>query len=1462
MSILILASFVLGYDALSISYRSRSLSDEQLAPDASPSVFVAVSSFRSNFNRRVAIRRGWSSDLQERVTLRFAICAGDDLVHRGLDLEIARHGDLMLLGCEEGDKPTQQTRKLLLAMREYSTNHARMQFFMKIEDDTFVPWKRLLSFLEKQTDPALAFMGVPVPAGRQVNRDSASRWYQPCEVYPNETYPTYMSRIGYLIGADVVQHIVEGGVADRLILSNEDQAVGVWVDKVASSGLGVSYIALPYGAGYNFNWGETGEMGKWEQYPYLLHHGLHPEILSCLAWHDAEERDDSAVATCLPRALFVAAFSARGNLDRRLSMRHHWGNADKASGRINGKFALCDATDDLSPKIRDEAVRYGDILLLDCDEGTGAMQLTRKLFLAMRAAADDSHMVSFMKIEDDTFVPWRRFLSFAASQTDLARSFMGIPVPAGMLVNRDRGSQWYQCEDMYPNSTYPIYMDRTGYLIGGDVVRNIIANGIAEKMILSTEDQAAGVWVDKVASQGIPISYMTLPNRQGTDITDQAFCGSWAEYPYLLHHALPLAHIYCLARMDAEAQLNESMVPCFSGSAPCSYGSIFVAVFSARGNGHRRVDMRRQLAHAGIMGTRIEVNAKFALCAADDALGGEVAGEAAKYGDILLLACEEGIGRQLTTKLLLAMRTAAIGPGRLLAFVKVEDDTFIPWRRFVDFAYEHPALKYSFMGTQMSAGKPVNRDPDSPYYQPEDTYPNKTYPVYMERIGYLIGGDLLRKILDWGIADGMLLTNEDQAAGVWVDRAAARGAPVSYIALPSRHGYDAGDKELQGTWAEYTYMMHHAVKPKFAACLASVDKQGSIDQSVAPCFKDSLFVAVFSARGNRARRTASRELLQGALSAEDISSGFVLCDAEDEYVQDVQAENDTFHDLIILDCVEGYNQTLLTTKAIKTMQHYLAKETERDYLFKVDDDTFVAWARLRELLAVQASSAYAYMGLRSPPGMLVNRNPTSTWYQPVDAYPNETYPMFMEGGSGYIMGRQLVQRIIDEGIAQSHVLSNEDQAVGVWVNQLLLRGAPVTYIDIMGTDGYRPENDVCFGTWKEYPYLLHHRLTAEAISCLAKVEAAHDERLSIDHCFEACAGYTATFLRSYTNSLDAEASEAVEKLKKVREKVALITRARDYLSSQANSHSFSAQADDLARAEGFLSRMEEAASTVREVKGQLREMYARSGVMEGAEGPGPGPVPVPAALLATPRVEVEAVADGAGADGAGEAALVYLRIPGGDIFDDALEEANAGQNVSWPRKWLSFWKGMYMPDENVCSKYHVPPGFLQLAEDPDADVFGRDTFCFVRDPRERAVGAYRRALLAERSPAATSGLLDFPRCTKEGLNRFIQSALSSLRAGKKYVHDCHFVPQTEFVWGTDGRKWCKQVLHAEGLSSGLLELHSDSGGAVSLQLASGGRRQTCPGLTSADLSQETAASIDDMYREDIQKLGFLRPGHA
>lgn len=551
---------------------------------------------------------------------------------------------------------------------------------------------------------------------------------------------------------------------------------------------------------------------------------------------------------------------------------------------------------------------------------------------------------------------------------------------------------------------------------------------------------------------------------------------------------------------------------------------------------------------------------RFAVCAGDDDDSESIRMESETHEDISAFRCEDGMERtQLTKKVVLAMEAyRARHPDASALFMRVDDDTFVAWNRLRQFIATQKETSIQYMGVPIAAGHFVNRNRSSIWYQPEESYAASTYPLYMQHgPGYLIGGHLVRQILDSRVATENLLSNEDQAVGVWIDLLRQSGADVKVTALNGTTEYR---NLVPGSlpwkrWSDYPYVLHHKVKADAMECLTSLDIAADAGSALDTCFQDSMLVTIFSARRYMKRRALIRKMSKNA----DPGSGrivakFAICSGSNDTLSGkLAAEESQYHDLLLLDCEEGYQRTRLTRKLHLAMKAYYASFGDKSLFMKVDDDTFISWKRLQSLTARLSDSSNVYMGIPALEGMKVNRDPKSSWYQPLADYPAESYPTFQEGGPGYVLGWNLVRKILHEGIAGKNVLSNEDQAAGVWVNMVRQKGVPVRYVSIPGTDGYKPEYDLCHGTWQEYKYTLHHRLDAKAIACLAEVEAKNEDAVKIDTCFENCMVQTATRLQDQLISINSRVDAEIGKLQALKRVVSEASEGFSWLATQARA---------------------------------------------------------------------------------------------------------------------------------------------------------------------------------------------------------------------------------------------------------------------------------------------------------------------
>lgn len=273
-----------------------------------------------------------------------------------------------------------------------------------------------------------------------------------------------------------------------------------------------------------------------------------------------------------------------------------------------------------------------------------------------------------------------------------------------------------------------------------------------------------------------------------------------------------------------------------------------------------------------------------------------------------------------------------------------------------------------------------------------------------------------------------------------------------------------------------------------------------------------MFVAVLTTRSTSVeKRNAIRNLWREVDGGSGhICARFVVCEAFDAHRENLQKEQTTYGDMLTLPCMEGYAQGLLTKKVIAAVRAFRQAAggkdpcLDRPLFMKMDDDTFVAGHRFRQGLqmAVQSFGAdYMYAGVDLP-GQPPSRDATSPWYEPLQTWPYTNYPPAMYGGPGYILGRSMVHQLIDQGIADAHVLWNEDRAVGVWVHVLEGRGVKVNWIRIPGTNGFFWDKPVKGGSWGAYPYTLHHHLGKACIYCMTQVDLNNDPNAMLEPCFQ------------------------------------------------------------------------------------------------------------------------------------------------------------------------------------------------------------------------------------------------------------------------------------------------------------------------------------------------------------------------
>lgn len=560
----------------------------------------------------------------------------------------------------------------------------------------------------------------------------------------------------------------------------------------------------------------------------------------------------------------------------------------------------------------------------------------------------------------------------------------------------------------------------------------------------------------------------------------------------------------------------------------------------------------------------------------------------------------------------------------------------------------------------------------------------------------------------------------------------------------------------------------------------------------------STLVAVFSRRASSQQRALVRDMwlkVQYA-SRGNVTVKFVLCaNAADRLLPEIDKEHAVHGDIYMMSCQEGSEGDLLARKTLMALKAFRDQFPVKDLFMKVHDDTFVRWSLLTPFL-LSNYAPNAYIGDLQPEGPVCH-NKSHPHYVEHHVFPFENYPAAMASHTGVILGRGLVEHILDT--PEQPLVPDPDRAVGIWVNRQKKRhGYPVRYIEFdspTADEKARTPERRRAKTWRDYRFLSHHGLAGEAIACLALAEdfANPDRRLS--DCFK----------------LQAKGKRTWDVSPCVAERRAQTNLLQRRTTVQQN----------------HLQRHVEVMNKVGDVKGSRVDWKTH------------------------------------------RQRLTFVHIPknGGT----AIEQAGQAGGVWWPRKWLTFWHGLTMPDGSVCEKYHVPPQYLKAFSEKDWVVFDDPgTFCVTRHPYERAVSEYKYMLSVawgrSMSQMYNTGLYDKPKCTVEGLNNFLTKALQNALGGKRFQHDCHMLPQTEFIWGRDGKQWCRHILRTENMEAGFnalmekynypVRLSSDKSSSKSGRINNSS--EACPGLSTADLTLSTRRLLDALYKADFERLNYSK----
>jgi len=212
-----------------------------------PLLFLAIYTGPQYFNRRADIRASWLNHPLLApggpVAFRFvvgAVKAGNTSTAEALEAEVRQfRSQFLRLPIEDGyDNLTNKTFALL----SWFAEHRPARFLMKVDDDSFPHFDKLVNLLEGQKQ-RYAYMGLFSECAIVLRK---GKWAQSKKDYNGSVYPLYAQGPGYILSAELAVETASAAASDGRCLFNEDVSVGSWVHVVnASKANPVHVVPIP-----------------------------------------------------------------------------------------------------------------------------------------------------------------------------------------------------------------------------------------------------------------------------------------------------------------------------------------------------------------------------------------------------------------------------------------------------------------------------------------------------------------------------------------------------------------------------------------------------------------------------------------------------------------------------------------------------------------------------------------------------------------------------------------------------------------------------------------------------------------------------------------------------------------------------------------------------------------------------------------------------------------------------------------------------------------------------------------------------------------------------------------------------------------------------------------------------------------------------------------------------------------